>query len=38
VLEIKADQVQFLDRAGEEDDEAGRAEDAKLPREGDLPF
>jgi single-strand DNA-binding protein len=39
VLEIKADQVQFLDRPGESEvQEDRRAEDPKLPREGDLPF
>jgi single-strand DNA-binding protein len=38
VLEIKADQVQFLDRPGDEPVQDRRAEDPKLPREGDLPF
>ncbi len=39
VLEIKADQVEFLDRPGEDDAATSRrAEDPQLPREGDLPF
>ena len=38
VLEIKADQVQLLDRQGDDEEQDRRSEDPKLPREGDLPF
>jgi single-strand DNA-binding protein len=39
VLEIKADQVQFLDRPGSEGDaDEGGADSPPRPVEGDLPF
>jgi single-strand DNA-binding protein len=38
LLEIKADQVQFLDRAGEEPHKPAAPEEPLRPVEGDLPF